>query len=285
MKRFKDPGKSDTLYILTSAASNSYNFLGDLYGILAAAGYRAKVCSLYKGSTGILKFYNYWMNGDEPVYRFVTHDARGKTVVENIGLEYALKAYPWTIFNMQEGTAPHRTTTPQNAFEERREAHSALWNHIRQELPDTKMYYQQIWSHDIGFTRNGYVMATREQQLAFTASIREYTRLVCQEYNLETIPNGDAWDIARENPLAQHMCAKLGVNGNKGDYLHDGDIGGGQYLSGCVWFETLTGESCIGNTFRPVYTHQDVEYTLSEVLIEVLQNAAHTAVENMRSHK
>ena len=57
-----------------------------------------------------------------------------------------------------------------------------------------------------------------------------------------------------------------------GDGYHDGDIGGGQYLNACVWFETLTGKSCVGNAYRPA------DYDLSEEKIAVLQQSAHEAV-------
>ena len=46
---------------------------------------------------------------------------------------------------------------------------------------------------------------------------------------------------------------------------------------------SITGRSCIGNTFRPVYTHNGKEYTLSEEMITVLQNAAHQAVEELKA--
>ena len=81
------------------------------------------------------------------------------------------------------------------------------------------------------------------------------------------------------------MCGRLAVNNGEGDYLRDGDVGGGQYLSACVWFETLTGRSCIGNTFRPVYKLEDKKYLLSEEMIEVLQNAAHQAVKELTSNR
>jgi len=38
----------------------------------------------------------------------------------------------------------------------------------------------------------------------------------------------------------------------------------------------LLGQSCIGNTWRP-------NYTLSEEMITMLQQAAHTAVEQMKA--
>ena len=268
--------QDDTLYILTAAASNSHYFLDELYGILAAAGIRAKVCNLMRSSTGILKLYDFWKNGDK-VFQLIIHDERGKTILEPMGFDDALAAYDWNVFNMQEGTGPHRKYAPQFIADERAGAHKALIDHVRSRLPLAKLYYQEIWSYDLGFDRFEYQLNTREHQLAFSASIREYTRIVCRDFGLATIPCGTAWDIAREkSPLANRMCARLAINNGEGDYYHDGDIGGGQYLNSCVWFETLTGKSCIGNAFRPS------EYSLSEELIEVLQYAAHEAVESRK---
>lgn len=288
-----DAAEDDTLYILTAAASNSHYFLDELYGILEAAGIQAKVCNLMKDSTGINAFYNHWKNG-EKVFQLIIHDENGKTVINNMGLDDALAYYNWDIFNMQEGTSPHRQTTPQEGgtatstprkvADERRVAHTALVEHVRKTLPMAKLYYQEIWSYDIGFNRFNYQMTTGEQQLAFSASIKEYTDIVCEEFNLLNIPCGQAWILARESELCDKLCARLSYNNGEGDYYHDGDIGGGQYLNACVWFETLTGQSCVGNTFRPVYTDNTGNtYTLSEELITVLQQAAHEAVANMRA--
>ena len=90
------------------------------------------------------------------------------------------------------------------------------------------------------------------------------------------------------------MCARLASNNGAGDYNHDGDIGGGQYLNACVWFEVVTGESCIGNTYVPTYNSNiiltdelqsklrvDVSgsaYTLKTELIDIIQKSAHEAV-------
>lgn len=278
-----DPADDDTLYILTAAASNSHYFLDELYGLLAAAGIKAKVCNLMRSSTGINLYYDYWKKG-EKVFQLIIHDERGVTVQEGMDLDLALKQYNWDVYNMQDGGAAHRQgKTPQEIADSRVLAHSEIIGHIRRTMPLTKQYYQEIFSADIGFSRDGFVMATREQQLEISKNIREYTEIVCRDFDLEIIPCGRAWDIARENPKVGIMCARLAVNNGEGDYYHDGDIGGGQYLSACVWFETITGRSCIGNTFRPVYTHNGQEYTLSEELVTILQQAAHQAVEEVRA--
>lgn len=270
-----DPGEDDTLYILTAAASNSHYFMDELYGVLEAAGVKAKVCNLMRSSTGIIEFHQFWKN-NEKVFELIVHDENGKTVMEGMTLDLALTAYNWDVFNMQEGSAPHRTMTAQKAAEQRQTAHSELIAHIREKLPMAQLYYQEIWSYDIGFDRFNYQMTSKEQQIAFQASIKEYTDIVCNAFELQTIPCGSAWAIARESELADHLCARLSYNNGEGDYYHDGDIGGGQYLNACVWFETLTGQSCIGNSFRP-------DYGLSEELITVLQQAAHQAVAEMRT--
>lgn len=266
----QDPSADDTLYILTAAASNSHYFTDELYGMLAAAGIKAKVCNLMKSSTGINAFYDHWKK-DERVFQLITHDENGSSVIEGVSLDDVLQLYNWDVFNMQEGSAPHRTDTPEKAAEDRRVAHGALVAHVREKLPKAALYYQEIWSYDLGFDRFDYQLNTKEQQLDFSARIKRYTDLVCAEFSLTPIPCGSAWVIARESPLAQKLCARLAVNNGEGDYYHDGDIGGGQYLNACVWFETLTGKSCVGNTFRP-------DYHLSEELIAILQQAAHKTV-------
>ena len=278
-----NPADDDTLYILTAAASNSYYFLDELYGLLDAAGIKAKVCSLYKGSTGINLYHEYWKT-NQNVFQLIVHDENGVTTLEGMNLDMALQLYNWDVYNMQDGNAPHRQgKTPQQAADERALAHKEIIEHIRNKAPFTKQYYQEIFALDIGFNQSNFQMTTREQQVAYQKNIREFTEIVCRDFDLDIIPCGRAWDIARENPLCDRMCGRLAVNNGEGDYLHDGDIGGGQYLNACVWFETLTGQSCIGNTFRPVYKHGGQEFTLSEEMITVLQNAAHQAVEELRT--
>jgi len=280
-----NPADDDTLYILTAAASNSYYFLDELYGMLNAAGIKAKVCSLYKGSTGINQYHEYWKN-NENVFQLIVHDENGVTTLEGMNLDLALQMYNWDVYNMQDGNAPHRQgKTPQQAADERALAHKEIVGHVREKAPFAKQYYQEIFALDIGFNKSDFQMTTREQQIAYQKNIREYTEIVCKDFGLDIIPCGRAWDIAREDPMCGKMCGRLAVNNGEGDYLHDGDIGGGQYLNACVWFETLTGQSCIGNTFRPVYKQGSIEHTLSEEMITVLQNAAHQAVEELRAGK
>ena len=84
--------------------------------------------------------------------------------------------------------------------------------------------------------------------------------------------------------LAANATAKnelIDIAAQYGDMYHDGDVGGGQYLNACVWFEVLTGKSCVGNTYVPTYTYNGTTY---EMLYDasVLQQYAHQAVEGLK---
>lgn len=122
------------------------------------------------------------------------------------------------------------------------------------------------------------------EQRAYTQRVREFTLANCKTFGIKRIPSGDAWQIFRDGGY-DNLCARLGVNNNVGDNYHDCNIGGGQYLNACVRFEVLTGQSCVGNTYRPIYYHEGVEYTLSEELIQQLQNAAYQTVADMSAGK
>ena len=84
---------------------------------------------------------------------------------------------------------------------------------------------------------------------------------------------------------------------NAGDGYHDGDIGGGQLLNACVWFEIITGKSVVGNSYIPEYATSstladsllnqvnvvktDTGYALTPEFVAQIQAAAHKAVAEM----
>ena len=279
-----DPAEDDTLYILMTAASFSYYYVEELYGMFEAAGIKAKVCDMYKGSTGLDLCYQYWKEGAN-CYELRIMDENGLKVQSGVNMEYCLRAYNWDLISFQDGSSSFRTTPAQQTLARTRPYLQEMTDYVRKLLPKTRIFMQQIWAYDIGYNRNGFAMESAIQQEGMHERIREYTLAACQEFNMERVPSGEAWKIARQSPVVDILCHRLAVNNGEGDYYHDGDIGGGQYLNACVWFEVLSGQSCIGNTYRPVYKQGALEHTLSEELITVLQQAAHQAVEDMKAGK
>ena len=140
----------------------------------------------------------------------------------------------------------------------------------------TKLYWQACSPYEVGYD-GAFIIASYEDQQADNAIFREQAKLIAEKLDINWVPRGDAAQLARANPATgDNLTARLNINGGLGDYYHDGDIGGGQYLTACVWYEVLTGNSCIGNTWRP-------NYELSEERIAALQQAAHEAVANMNN--
>ena len=114
--------------------------------------------------------------------------------------------------------------------------------------------------------------------------MKTYCMAVCKAMELERVNSGEAWQIVREDYGYDKMCCRLGVGeNNEGDYFHDGDIGGGQYLNACVWFEVITGRSCVGNTYRPVYRMDGEDVSFTREQIAMFQMSAHRAVEQMKA--
>ncbi len=281
-KSYNSVKEDSVLNVLMTAASFSYYFCDELYEMLAAVGVEARICNVYKNGAGIKGLHDFWKNGDSD-FQLIIHDKDGKTVMENVSFDQCLSFENWDLISVQDGSSSFRTAPAQTTLEKNRPYLTYLVDEIRKRVPNAEFYMQHIWAYDIGFNRDGFQMTSKEQQQGMADRIREYTLAACEEHKLLRVPSGQAWIIARQSPEVGIMCSRLAVNNGEGDYYHDGDIGGGQYLNACVWFETLTGQSCIGNPFRPVYKHNGIEYTLSEDLISVLQNAAHQAVENMRA--
>ena len=127
---------------------------------------------------------------------------------------------------------------------------------------------------------------------------KAFAELIQEAYGYQRVPSGDAWNIVRTEYDYNYLCTRLGNEENWGDGYHDGNIGGGQYLNACVWFEMITGQSVVGNTYAPAYkngviastitdklqvTHDGTYYTLNPEFITILQTAAHQAVAELNA--
>ena len=128
-----------------------------------------------------------------------------------------------------------------------------------------------ITFENVSFTNSSTATIANETDRERMYEISRDTAIsLCNSLNLDRIPYGDAcYALYSDEAIGDTLYGK---NGNTyGDYIHDGDTGGGQYLNACVWYEVLTHRSCVGNTWRPAYA-------LEEAKIPHLQAAAHDAV-------
>jgi hypothetical protein len=264
---------------------NSYcsYYTDELVAMAAASGITMRVSNVYYSGCPISQHYKWWKNG-ESNYEFVTHDENGRTQEDGTNLKYCLQQANWDAISLQTGVADRLNKTPTETLNNTRQMRKELWDYIKTNFPLSQYYWHQTWTYQLGANRYGVLWTDPSQQIEKDKEIAEIAAGVCKEDGLICVPTGAAWQKVR-NGGYDNLCARLAVNNGEGDYSHDGDIGGGQYLNACVWFEVITGQSCLGNTWRPTYTHNGITHSLPEDLIATLQQAAHDAVAETHSAK
>lgn len=265
--------------LLMIGNSFSYYFVEELYGIAEAAGIHLNIYNVYASGCSLDKHWN-WLQNDEKNYEFYVTNADGRRQVLSgkVGLKECLAVADWDIISLQQASTTYINTV--DTAKVLTEPYAAdLYGYLRDKFPNARYLWHQTWSSQIGYQHasdaNNKVTdrATQKLRDANAVGLANY---ICQTYNVENVPSGSAWDLARENVLiGDTLCNRVNDSGaDNTDYHHDGNVGGGQYLNACVWFETLTGKSCVGNAYRP-------DYDLSEEKIAVLQQSAHDAVKTV----
>ena len=275
-----DPSLDDEMNILLIGNSYSYYWPDELWGLLNASGVEnLTICNVYYSGCTFEKHWT-WHEAGESHYRLCTNDANGRREQENYNLKASLAVKNWDIISFQQSNGYMYTGGVVNQRASIEPYLGALYNYVYEQFPGAKYYWPQSWSHEIG---NG--VADEAEQKTVTEGFRTVADEVCEKYGFTKVPCGDAWLLIRHDPLvtADGRTLTYRIKGEElmDDLTHDGDVGGGQYLNACVWYEVLTGKSVVGHTWRPEYTYQGEDYSLSEDMIALLQNAAHTAVANV----
>jgi hypothetical protein len=217
--------------------------------------------------------YTFQPNGIQPPWRIP------------VTLEGTLQLTNWDVITIQQHFSPERTADYETAKTSCEPYAKDLYDYLKKEYPNAKLYWQQTWAYQAGHAEIPDTAAQTKQQNI----INKVSNEICQENGVNRIPSGDAWTIARAN-VGDTLCQT--------DMYHDGDIGGGQYLNACVWFEIITGQSVIGNSYVPAYkypaisssvtnklhvTHDGTYYTFTTEFLEQMQTAAHKAVEDLKA--
>ena len=277
-----DPAADNEFNILLLGNSISYYWPDELWGMLNAAGYEnLTVCNIYYDGCTFAQHLR-WLLAGEKNYRFCIHDATGRHTVEKTDLDTCLAYKQWDIISMQQAAGQmNRRDDGEQVFRETLEkSMPRLYAYLHGEFPNAQFYWPQIWPIAVG---RG-IIATEDVQKQVAARYHNIAKDVCAQYNMTNVPEGDAWTLVRHDPVVTDGGTKTlttRIFKGKPDYddgVHDGDVGGGQYLNACVWYEVITHKLCKDNIFRPKYVFENQDLSLSEEKIALLQNAAHTAV-------
>ena len=285
---------------------NSFSnyFVEELYGLASAAGYEINVVNLYESGCPVRDHWT-WLNDDSEEYELYVTNAAGRKKITSVktikgALAYAKDVWgeDWDVISFQQHFYPTLSENADVALDKTRWYAKQLFDYAKENHPTAELYWHETWPYQVGFGTEGYYeegvtvpseqVSTLEQQATMYNTIKSVSSVIVKDNNVNMVPSGDAWVIARAKleaaGMVDDLCARIGTNGNRGDYYHDGDIGGGQYLNACVWFETLFGEDCTGNPYKPSYLNQSktdstgTVYMFTEAEMAILQAAAHEAV-------
>ena len=268
-----DPAQDDEFNVLMIGSSSCYYYVEELYGIGTAAGIEnMMVANVYYSGCSLEKHWNWWKTG-EANYQYFETDERGRIKYENFSLRQCLARENWDVISLQQSPVRLLHTDFERAHKEADAYAKAVMKFLKEQFPQSKFFWHQLWAWEMGADHAGMLMDSKEKQQGMADFLHQFAIEMSEMLDVVRVPTGDAWQKVRHNPvIGEVLCERT----NKNDHYHDGDVGGGQYLNACVWFETITGQSCIGNTWRPD------NYKLDEKKIPLLQKAAHEAVSEMK---
>jgi hypothetical protein len=292
------------LNLLMIGSSYCYYYVEELYDLLMANPpegiTEVNVYNLYYSGCRLTQHHIWWQQG-EAHYDFYRVDATGRKRVDGYdkwSLDQGLAMADWDYISLQ-GTPSGfnlRCDDPYEISVASVPLAEALFDYIHEEFPSAKLFWHWSWFKEVGRIDTSGHIYTAEEGPLYNTAMEQISRYICQEvpkdksYELTMVPTGLAWTKARQkNETADllpygGLCARLGKNmfgdlrEHSGDGTHDGDIGGGQYLNACVWYEIITGNDCRDVNYVPTYVHNGVTYTVDGQLRSMLNEAAHEAV-------
>ncbi len=283
------PKKKDNIVnILIIGNSCAYYFMDELEGMASSAGYQVNVFNAYYSLASGDQVNAHWdnltvnkNNTSKNTYKlYKTSGGTRKQMGKDTTLAGAISHTDWDVVVMNESVRPRKSDTYDAMHKNTVEDAKRIYDYIKAEHPSAALFWYQGYSYEIGWTSSDDVsehMTTKERQDTNHENIKRVSHLICKENGIGLLPVGDAWQIARENPVfGQHLTERWFNGNHKEDHYHDGESGG-QYLNACVFFEGIFQKSCVGNSFFPE-AGGPLEHELTRDKVAQLQKIAHEAV-------
>lgn len=290
-----EPSEDEELNILFVGNSYSTHWVDELANLLAAGGYEnVLACNIYHSGASFQEHWTWHENGESVETLHINKPGQARVSHTDVSLDYCLTYANWDVISFQQTNSQvGKTYDYRNSVSQWL---PKLFSYIYTMFPYAEYYWQQNWAHDAGL--DGYKSyGTTEKN---TKWHREESLRIADTWGFINAPLGDAWPKVRHDPLFYEIngdikevnpvrslhtriyeSSSLKDTITNKDLSHDGNIGGGQYLNGCVWYEMITHKSVIGNSYVPVY-HQEssnTDFTFTAEQIAKLQKAAHEAVQ------
>lgn len=250
-----DPLADGKLCILAIGNSFSQDAVEQyLWELFHAAGIEAVIGNLYIGGCPLEK---HWSNAQSDAAAYAYRKVVGgvKTETNNVALSTALADETWDIVTLQQASGDsglYDTYVPYL---------SNLIGYL-QERVGAQIWFHQTWAYAQSSNHADFPSYGSDQMTMYRAIMSAVRQAFADNPSLAgVIPSGTAIQNAR--------TSFLGDTFNRDGYHLETTYG--RYTAACTWFEALSGQSVVGNTYAPA--------TIDDQMTAIAQHAAHAAVE------
>ncbi len=240
------------LAIGNSFSNDAMRYLRD---IAKADGENIKAVNLFIGGCPLSRHYAN-MHNDSADYDF---EYNGERTGIKVSIRQALQSDIWDVVTLQQvsgQSVDYETYQPYL---------NSLAGYVHIHAPKAKIMLHQTWAYEQGSARLTEELGYKSQGDMFTDLKAAYEQAAKAIGGAEIIPCGEAFQkLIDENTSRLHR-----------DTFH-ASLGLGRLALGYVWYEMLTGRSCIGNSFN------DTDEPVMCREMEIAQKCAHKAVDKYR---
>ncbi len=278
--------------VLMIGCSFNYYYLDELVSIGAADGVKINANKAYYSGNPANATWN-WLIHDSATWQEFRHDYKtpSGTKIEARTLKEILEGGPnqltWDFISVQDHYSPTYSSSYEKCLNKSLPYLANTFRYLEATEPQATLLLHETWSYDANHKDMIKLNATLDTVNAHQKNITDAIYYMSENIpasgtianykGMPIVPDGAAWSYARNGLEIDGTTYKVEASSTgilTKDFYHDGETPGGQYLNACVWYEVLTGNTCIGNTWRP-------PYALDESRALALQKIAHKAVADL----
>ncbi len=241
--------------VLAIGNSFSNDAMRYLHKIAGSEGVDMKTVNLYIGGCPLSRHYAN-MNNDAAEYDF---EYNGDRTGIKVSIRQALQSDIWDVVTLQQVSQESVDYASYQPYLER------LAEYVKHHAPKARLMLHQTWPYEENSKRLNDELGYAHREDMFSDIKASYEKAASSLGNVQIIPSGQTMEYLIEG----------GVEKVHRDTFH-ATLGIGRYALGLVWYEILTGKSCLKNSFN------DFDEPVDEAEAAIARAAAHRAAAEYR---
>lgn len=230
----------------------------ELYPLFAAAGKKIVIGNLYIAGCPLEKHASNAAS-DAAAYSYRKIVGGSMTKTADTKMSAGLADEKWDLISIQEGAGHHGQAEYMEPYM------TNLIAHLKKTVPSARLIYHAPWAAQQGYDGVKFSYYDYDQKKMYSM-ICTATQTVLEKHK-----DDFALCINTFDAIQNGRTSFLGDTFNRdGWHLN---MTYGRYTAGCIWYEKITEESVVGNSYHPS--------SISDNVALVCQTAAHEAAEHM----